>query len=102
MGWPRLLVRGKAVIGGLPYNFERALRVPDATLGTPLSIVLVLMASSSLVLLSMSDSSMAIFRRIWRPWLMLLASGLIFMSVLANEFVLAPILGSGGTLAVSL
>jgi len=101
-GWTRLLVRGKAVIGGLPYNFERALRVPTATLGTPFSIVLVLMASSSLVLLSMSDSSMAIFRRIWRPWLMLLASGLIFMSVLANEFVLAPILGSDGTLAVSL
>ena len=101
-GWTRLLERGQAVIGGLPYNFERTLRVPDATLGTPLSIVLVLMASSSLALLSMSESSTAIFHRVWRPWLVPLAIGMMLLSMLANEFVLAPILGSNGTLEVSL
>ncbi|MBI3326880.1 MAG: hypothetical protein HYZ81_09280 [Nitrospinae bacterium] len=100
-GWTHLLVRAKAVIGGLPYNFERVLRIPDATLGTPLSTVLVLLASSSLALLSMSESSRAIFHRMWRPWLMPFATGMLLSSVLANEFVLTPILGSDGTLGAS-
>jgi hypothetical protein len=97
----RLLARGHAILGGVPYNFEHVLRVPGATLGTPVSIVVLLAAGSSLTLLSLSPSSTAWVLRFWRPWLLPVTIAVLGGSALANEFALAPLLSTEGRLTVS-
>jgi Dolichyl-phosphate-mannose-protein mannosyltransferase len=97
--WQRLLTRGKAILGGLPDNFEHVLHVPGATFGTPVGMVLLLQALSSLTWCSLSESSAAWIDRLWCPWRVPLAVGLLLGSVLANEFVLAWIVQAKGHLA---
>ena len=92
--WRRLLVQGKAVLWGLPYNFERVARVPSASLVLSLAV-------SSLAILSLSPASTARRPRRWRPWLTPLALGLILGGVLANEFVLARVLSADGNLELA-
>lgn len=92
--WRRLRIRGKAILWGLPYNFERVARVPGASL-------VLLLAVSSLAMLSLSPASRARHPRRWRPWLTPLALGLMLGGVLANEFVLARVLSADGHLELS-
>jgi len=90
----RLLLRGKALLWGLQYNFERVARVPGASL-------VLMLAVSSLAMLSLSPVSPARPPRPRRLWLTPLALGLMLAGVLANEFVLAGVLSADGHLALS-
>jgi hypothetical protein len=92
--WHRLRLRGKAIFWGLPYNFERVARVPSASL-------VLLLAVSSLAMLSLSPVSPTRGPRRWRPWLTSLALGLMLVGVLANEVVLARLLSADGHLELS-
>jgi hypothetical protein len=80
----RLLLRGKALLWGLPYNFERVALVPGASL--------LLLAMSSLTILQGRPLSVARRSRVRCLRLRPLALLLMLGAVVANALFLAPIL----------
>ncbi len=83
--WSRLLLQGKAVVWGIPYNVERVARVPGP------SVVLLLLASS-LVMLSRSAASADMGHYVRHAWRLPLVLGLLLGGTLANEVVVARLL----------
>ena len=84
----RLLLRGKALVWGLTYNFERVVRAPGASL--------FLLVISSLTVLQLTPGSTATWPRGAHPWLRPLGLVLILCAVLVD---LARLLTTYGYLA---
>ena len=93
--WSRLLLPARGMTGLFLANFQRAAQIPGV------SLVLTLMVVSTMVFVSLSETSLQGIRRFCRSRLKLIGWGLILCAVLGNEFFLASCLAPDRSLSES-